>query len=729
MKDQGSNSDFFGIKIGQSLRFMMKFLARKNQNTISKIIMQILFIVCLFSIFPYYIYAQDNDWIILNPQPDSKIKKGELFIAVSLNPDIAFKKQSVSIFLDGENLTEQAKISQGKITLLYLRTLKSGSHQIEITAKDATGREMPKLSWTFVVEGNGVLPVPATTLTEESITGNGVEFSGNSTLNSRNQTISGAGLGLRQEPSKTNTFRFSGQAKFRSFTFPIKIVATSDENSTIQPRNRLQIGVQSKFLDVYYGSNNAKLEKLILNGARLSGWQGNLHFGLFHLNLVHGDIRRGINGQSNTYQVESGLPPPNLRPDSTFVSGGTFKRKISALRLSLGNARKFLVGFTGLLAKDDTSSIKFGEAPKNNIVAGADLAFNIKRNLFKFKSGAAMSLTINDVSRGHSTKAEIDSLFDTDIPFDPQNYEIIILNVSIIPIDIRDLSSLAWYVNGRLNIFSHSFIAEYKSIGAAYISLGNPFLRNDRRILTLADRFHIYQRKLLVSLRYQRYEDNLSDNQFSTRNSNVLSTNIVLAPDRNWPRLNLGFRTHQRNSDGDVSGRGRTDDAVNTISFGGNYNFRALRLKHGINFFFTRTERNDNIHPEGENLLNTLSLSLNEQLNIPLNINLQFVNLNIKSDTRGTLQSQKTVAGNFNYRFRSGRWNLSFGLRNTSSSKTTFSPKSNRFSVDFKSSYKIMLDMSFELALGFSSYDENGNSDRNYSETFFVIRHLYGFNH
>ena len=689
----------------------------------------IISLIVFISSYSSQINAENsNPWQILSPAPEGFVKTGELFIAASLTDGKSFKKSSVIFLLDGINMTNQAKISTTKISLLYLSPVESGRHKILIIAHDKQGQKLPLLQWFFVIAASDSIsenPV----LKNSPKTSTNFEFCGTLEINSRNEFVSGFGSDIRQEPAKTNYLNFNAQSNYKSYAFPIKIFTTSDESKNFQPRNRFQIGVTSKSLELYVGDNNPNMERLILRRARVRGVQARLNLDRIYFDYVHGDLLRAVKGRRNVFEPGTGFAPQNLQADSTYISSGTFRRKATAARLTLGSGKTFQIRFTYFKAKDDTSSIKYGENPKENLVIGSDMSLKIKGDLFKLNSGAAISLTTNDISTGPSTTAEIDSFLDAKLTFDPADYDhIITLNTTTFPIETGNYSSLAWYLNSRLKIAKHILTAEYKLIGPDFVSFGNPYLRNDRQGYVIGDRFYLLNRKVLLLLRFQQDTDNLSHIQAATRNTTLLNSNISVMPGRYWPRFNLSYRTLQRKNKNNSQDQQKVNDRMNTFSLSGNYNIRAFKTRHGFNINFSRNQRSNAIDPEQDKITQTLSLRLIEQLQIPLIFNLLFMNLNIRSKTSGELQSQKSFISQTSYKLLPGKLMLSLMFRNAFSSQTKFSPKSNRFSTEVGCIYNLLKDLSLEMRFGYSRYEESGYTRRNYDEKYFVVRNVYGFN-
>ena len=195
--------------------------------------------------------------------------------------------------------------------------------------------------------------------------------------------------------------------KYRGVAIPLKLFLTSDDNQ-IARRNRYMLGIETRYLDLHYGDNNPKFDKLVLNGSRVRGIHAYVPAGIANLHYVRGVIRNPIEGDILQYD-RSGTIPPNMNlQDSSYVQSGTFQRKLGAIRASFGERHNIAYGGISLLkSTDDTLSIQNGLQPKQNVVMGADATLNQGR-YFRTSGGFAFSVTTNDISLGHVDKDELE---------------------------------------------------------------------------------------------------------------------------------------------------------------------------------------------------------------------------------------------------------------------------------------------------------------------------------
>ena len=107
------------------------------------------------------------------------------------------------------------------------------------------------------------------------------------------------------------------------------------------------------------------------------------------------------------------------------------------------------------------------------------------------------------------------------IPFDPLAFEdIFILNTNMTPLVPYDLNS--GLISGLINMPSSAFrfsikgnytnskiLIEYRQIGPEYVTLGNPFLRNNTRQFTISDRASFLKNKLFINFGFKHLDNKI----------------------------------------------------------------------------------------------------------------------------------------------------------------------------------------------------------------------------
>lgn len=667
-------------------------------------------LLLLVTVGTRFAFAQDATWYVESPTPAQLIDDGQLFVYVAVERG-ALDESSVQVFIDGQDLTRAAKVSTISVRLLHTARLGAGRHEILVTGRLVTGKRLPDLGWHVEVEGEGGRPAAPTARRVHSA------FSGKTLIDARNSDVSGL-RDLRQEPVRSYAVRADARGEYGAFRFPVNLYLTTDESSLAQPRSRFFIGVEGPMFALYAGDRNPRISPLLMNGARTRGFHGEFHATVFHVEATVGRLRRGL--ESRVLDTPPGEPIRELP--------GTFQRNVTAVKLGFGDPGSVLLELSGLKARDDTTSVSFGQNPLENVVAGTDLTARFLQGKIRFQSGAAVSLTTNDISRGVSTKAEIDSLFDTDLPFDPRDLDwLITLNPSTVPLRPDKLTSTAWYANTRVTVPGHTIAAEVRTVGSAYFSAANPFLQSDRRTITFSDRFRLEQGKVSGLVRYQNYQSLPDGGARLELKSNLAEARVNVSPGRGLPRVTTGLRLQWRQRGEGTEDHLASDLRVSTVTLGGTQSFKTGPVRHAARIHYTRTARRDDVNSLFDNTAHAFTLGMGESFPRAVRSDVQVTHLVVNYAGQLGRQRWTTAAATVAYRFYDTDAEVALTARNTWSGATSLSAASNRFGLMLTSSLILDYNMRIELQAGYNDYSEDASTTNQYTERFIRLRHTYTF--
>jgi hypothetical protein len=463
---------------------------------------------------------------LLSPEQDGTYAPGDIMIAVSFFAEgSALDPASVKLLLDGRDLSRSAEISEALISLSP-PSLTPGQHTVKITARDSKGCTIPPLQFRFFVQSAPESSEPAAPSRS---------FQGHAYADALYEAYGGSSEGIAM-----SGVDFSGQLS--SFSYRGTLFLTSLESRHDQPRNRFGFSIGNRLIGASVGDSYPQMHDLIITGKRVRGVTGYVHLGLLNVDMVYGQTQRAV--QTTFSRDDSGQLTP--------LQYGTFSQSILGVRPSLGDGRVFQFGLTLAKIRDDTTSIKMGIQPKDNLVLGPDVKLNLFQGKVVFTGAAALSLLTQDISYGPSSSEDIKEIFNdsSELPFDPADMaDILILNDSTVPLDPFSKSSLAWYLNLQLNHWGHALNIGYRAIGQEYTSLANPWLRKDLRGFYLRDRFRLYQNKLYFTMGYEQYVDNFSamDGNPET-DMRTLNYGLALFPGGIYPQLSFNLRDQLRDN-------------------------------------------------------------------------------------------------------------------------------------------------------------------------------------
>ena len=150
------------------------------------------------------------------------------------------------------------------------------------------------------------------------------------------------------------------------------------------------------------------------------------------------------------------------------------------------------------------------------------------------------------------------------IPFDPGKIkDIFIINTNmtpLIPIDYTIMkstplraiinmpsSAFKFSIRGKYN--RNNILLEYQQIGPEYISLANPFLRNNSRNITLQNRIGFLNKKVFVNIGFKHRDNKILSTVVNPLNTNTFFINATFLPGPGLPTFSYNFQSINKNNE------------------------------------------------------------------------------------------------------------------------------------------------------------------------------------
>ena len=320
---------------------------------------------------------------------------------------------------------------------------------------------------------------------------------------------------------------------------------TNENTDDRQPQNRFLATLQAADIaKVQVGDAYPVFPSLMISGKRVRGVTGALTLGFFNLDVSYGQTDRFIEGTVGGLVYYPDSSTASARPKETIFQGyggynnvtgmdtliyrsysnGTFTRKFLAVRPSFGSGENFQFGVSIVKATDDTTSIKYGNYPADNFVAGTDLLIAFDNQRFKWTTQVAFSMENTDISGGNysdddfkqyklaNAKNAADSaqgLKDAQdlIDLAKLGRNFIIVNPNLSPLDpTAGFPSLAIESELTLNYLNNFVRALAFRRGKNYKSYGNEFVQTDIAGINLSDRIRMFDNRMMTSLSRNKME-------------------------------------------------------------------------------------------------------------------------------------------------------------------------------------------------------------------------------
>ena len=592
----------------------------------------------------------DAQIMFLSPDAGARVSPGDLLISISLlRADTIVVKRATQILLDGADISEGAVISDDIVIVAPENTglaVRPGLHRLTARLFDREGKLHRSASISFTVLGDGV---PQAERPEEWRYHTSVQ------LESRHEDISSVGTWYNR-----GNVLFNGS--LNEWKFNANAFVTSDEKEDRQPQNRYFASVESPWIRVGYGDAYPSFPNLVLSGKRVRGLVSALKLGWFNLDLTLGKTTRAVEGSllqlirrdslsSAQHQDSTAAYAPI---DSTYwgkFSYGTFSRNLFAVRPSFGSGEYWQLGFTWLKSTDDTSSIKYGIRPQQNVVLGTDFVARFDEKRIELSGQGAFSAFNSDISGGNISDDQIRALFPNDTSSVRTARDIlqhfITVNENLRPLRLNKPSTVAAEAAIALNYFDNALKFTYLFRGSDYNSFGQTFLRNDIKGVNITDRIRLLENRVFATGSTEFLRDNTSQTRIATTSFDNLNFAVSYFPGAEYPNATVGFaRYTSRNylSLNSPDSGSVVDDATNRFFVQSSYDFE-LSAQHTASFNLSTSNRDDQSlrHYNVKNV--TVSFGLSTRYSIPLQTSID-IGINTNSLPKAATADS---SGRFNY--------------------------------------------------------------------------------
>ncbi|MBL6962418.1 MAG: hypothetical protein ISR55_01215 [Bacteroidetes bacterium] len=660
---------------------------------------------------------------VICPKAGSTVFNGELFVVCEVNPRIKLDPNTVQIFIASAEVSSEVKVQSHTISAMFTNKIRPDVYDIEVRFRDVNKKLYFK-NWSFFIVNRKKKTTEMEVVKQINLN-NKSAFSGRISASSKMTQLNGVDAYLRQEPTELHHIRLDGQIHLNKFTIPLKLYATNQESPLLPYRNRFMTGFETKAFKLYLGDFNPYYHQQVLFGQQIRGVHVQYKYHGMEVSYARGEIERSVEGILDTFIRGQGFPPGNLHNDSTYVLEGIYKRKISALNLKFNTIDNTQFNVIFLKSTDDTNSIKYGGYAGQNFVFGASNQVRSRNHIFEADFGVALSVTTDDIKKGTYSKNEIDGLFGTDLPFFPENLNwLIVLNSTSKPLNWNNRPPLAVYGKAKLNILKQHFYFNLDRIGSAYYSFGNPYLQNNRIKYSVEDRFQFWKKKANMTIRYVRFQNNLSDIETITKITQIGSANLNFRYSTKWPQLLVSYRYYLRNEWILNDGSKYKSNGIQHLTAGANYQFITSAVKHHVGLFYNNYLRQFSTSTNPE--LNTSSINFNLSEEFPYQISFSaYYQSFVQTLDTADLSIQNSFGFRLGWRTENGKIRVSASSNSIQITPSAISSKSSRQLHRLEMTWLIVKDLSFTVETGYGSFEMLGINPQFYEEYWGMIRLNY----
>ncbi len=296
-------------------------------------------------------------------------------------------------------------------------------------------------------------------------------------------------------------------------------------------------------------------------------------------------------------RIKAGVNFMSVRDDSTSVNrtlnNSIFPSDTLVLGVTPGNYT--YDEFNSLLTAaghklDAPTSHWAGQKPQDNIVFGFNLGAIFDNRKLTLDFDWQMSLHNKDIWDGVMSIAGLDTALDdsldgyiglqydkdgneitgvtkisTDQIFiDPDKLkDLFIINTNmtpLVPIDLNafgsspissiiNMPSSAFNIKLRGNYARNSILVEYRQIGPEYVSLANPFLRNNTRQFTISDRVSLLDRRMFLNIGFKHLDNKILRTTVTPLNTNTFFMNLTFLMGPEMPTFVINYQSIGKNNE------------------------------------------------------------------------------------------------------------------------------------------------------------------------------------
>lgn len=680
--------------------------------------------------------------VVLSPEPGEVISIGDYVIAASfLDLEGDVDPATARITVDKRDVTTQANVSSTLLTYVPKEPLSEGVHEISVWVSDQAGHKAVPATWRFTVTAGKerLLRLRGNFLV-------GIRYDKpsirreNTTLWDNQINIGATGdVGwLRLDG---NVYLSSQETKF----------LTSEKLLAKQPINRYSLSARSRWLNLTLGDTNPYFSDLTMNGIFVRGINTQIDLGWGSLSFIKGFARKAIEQEETQtivktpVSIEDSLVVSPIE-DTTYVhverTIGTFKRNITAGRLNFNIAESFEIGLNMLQAVDDTTSIKVQEKDRQSYQPQQDYALSLTTRLMLNNKRTILSAEWGETVATTNTFSELKDTTLVDIPENVKKF--IKINASTtttlnVAEGSKNVVPRLYKIGLRTPLFFTNWKAELYRVPANYVSLGNVQQQTDIKGLKIDGRYRLLNDQMTGTLNYNSYKNNLDKSISFTTTTSSYGFGITFLPNvmtKYRPYIDLGYRDYTRGNDS-PNDTTKTDNATQTftVSFGSQLRIAGIQNSININTLNMSYRDNRKLNPTAGFDNNSLSLSLRSIFPFSLTATVSFSSTANKD--RGDNVSTKVDVFNLNGAYDLLQSTLSInggiGLISTSNglepggSKEKEALDNKRTSFSIGTEYSWTETRSFSGGLRFTSFSDNVDSKKDYTEPVFEISYRQTF--
>ena len=353
-------------------------------------------------------YIQDFDIVgltpevvIISPKPGERIKRRDLFIALSYFPMKNVDPSRVKVYIDNIDISDKAAIDSSYLSV-PTKDIMPGIHTIRVNITNIFGQKYNDISWSFTVLPKEILyfdVIKGKILNLGAIKKQSGQLRANYTGGHVDQSIN------------IGEINFLYNIGFDWLLMDAYYSKSSIENEFDQPRDRYYVYFSNDFMKIKLGDSYPFIDDYAWNGRRVRGMNFSFEKKPLSVDVVNGKTAWAVQGNpEKNAMVISAI-------DSTTDNWGitasrnnyTFQQDVSAAKVGLTIGKKFHWDMNYIKVQDNIPTV-MQEIPNAKIVI-PDSLVNRKQSDDYFTISISDSDTVYTI-RFDSLKNNVSNIFD-----------------------------------------------------------------------------------------------------------------------------------------------------------------------------------------------------------------------------------------------------------------------------------------------------------------------------
>lgn len=506
-------------------------------------------------------HISSNPFVIISPDNLNNIEPNQNIVISFFNDKDIIDTNTIRVILDNIDISHRVDIYDGIFVFFVPKS--DNRRTLQINAKTIDGENISSPNWAF--QNRTIVPQFMRSF----------DMFGNITLINNTNNFSFNDQNTENITNNDQTAIFNMSFLYKKIAIKNYLYISSLEDKNNQKLNKYYLGFLSQYFDLHLGDYSPNYSEFTVNNRSVYGVSTALKTNSFSFYATHGELLRKIDLNEKTQA--------NFKRENTSAKIMFGNTTSSSFSLNIAKNKDILGSLDESIYYDADQDIHTIQA-KDNIIVGTDFSISMLNRRLNFFGEAAMSMYNSNINTGVISKDSLENYIDSSIPFDPENFEnLIVINKNIEPFQ-AGLNNSALKIGMRANFLRNNLNISFSQIGPAFYSLSSSGIIQDKRYIRASDHF-IISNSLFLSAGIELSQDNTVDQKDFT-----ISTQTIFFA-FNYQPVNLPYFSFNFNQSANKDNQ-KFDDDTSVYNYKTDFQNQYMSFSTGystnkLNFAFT----------------------------------------------------------------------------------------------------------------------------------------------